>query len=338
MLEKLERKFGKFAIKGLMKYVVIVYAVGFITYLINPEFYYQWLMLDIDKVLQGQVWRLVSFIIQPIESDSVILTLLMLYVYFSLGTALERVWGSFRFNMFYFSGVLFNILAVIVIYVITYAVTGYGVSYPITLYYLNMSMFLAFAAIFPDIQFLLMFLIPVKAKYMFAIYGVFLGIDIYEGFTDSMMVIVKDGSLGVITNDAAYAPGFPPQLIYSKWLAGVITILVIVVSLLNFIIYFVGTRKNKFSPHDIKRRMEFRRSYNEGNVNRNSAASNEKIVHPFGNTKITRHKCCVCGKTEKDDPDLEFRFCTKCEGNYEYCSEHIYTHVHKTGADEEKDT
>ena len=47
-----------------------------------------------------------------------------------------------------------------------------------------------------------------------------------------------------------------------------------------------------------------------------------------GRTVITRHKCAICGRTELDDENLEFRFCSKCEGNYEYCSEHLYTHEH----------
>lgn len=335
MLEKLERKFGKYAIRGLMKYVVIVYAAGYITYFINPTFYYEWLMLDIDKVLSGQVWRLISFLIQPIESNNVIITALMLYVYYSLGTSLERIWGSFRFNVFYFSGVLFNALAVVVIYLLVYAIAGYGISYPISLYYLNMSMFLAFAAIFPEIQFYLMFLIPVKAKYMFAVYGVFMAIDIYEGFTAQAMLVVRNGELALIINEPAAGEIVSEMVINSKWLGGVITILVIIISLLNFVIFFISAKKSHFSPRQIQRRMEFKRSVRTGEQDRTAGAEKDNIVRPFGNTRITRHKCCVCGKTEKDDPDLEFRFCTKCEGNYEYCSEHIYTHVHKTA--EEKD-
>ena len=43
---------------------------------------------------------------------------------------------------------------------------------------------------------------------------------------------------------------------------------------------------------------------------------------------ITRHKCAICGRTEKDAPELEFRYCSKCEGNYEYCQDHLFTHEH----------
>ena len=44
--------------------------------------------------------------------------------------------------------------------------------------------------------------------------------------------------------------------------------------------------------------------------------------------KISFHKCDVCGITEHDSPDMEFRYCSKCAGNYEYCSEHLQKHIH----------
>lgn len=184
MIEKLEKKLGRFAVRGLMKYVIIVYLVGYISYNVNPTFYYQWLMLDVDKLLQGQVWRLITFIIQPIDTSNILLTAVMLYVYYSIGTSLERTMGTFRFNLFYFSGVFFNALAVIIIYVVTYLGMGehIGINYPIDLYYLNMSMFLVFAAIYPDVHFMLMFMIPFKAKFLMIAYAVLLGVDVITAF------------------------------------------------------------------------------------------------------------------------------------------------------------
>ena len=64
-LDKLERKFGRYAIPNLMYYIIILYAVGFVLDLINPSFYYQYLSLDAAKILQGQIWRIFTFIIQP---------------------------------------------------------------------------------------------------------------------------------------------------------------------------------------------------------------------------------------------------------------------------------
>ena len=95
----------------------------------------------------------------------------------------------------------------------------------------------------------------------------------------------------------------------------------VIASLLNFIIFFFGTRNmNRYNPKEIHRRNKFKKAVNPGS----------KTV-PFrnGSEGITKHKCAVCGRTEKDDPNLEFRFCSKCNGNYEYCQDHLYTHIHK---------
>ena len=118
MIDKLEKKFGKYAIKGLMRYIIGLYLVGFLIYLVDNTFYNTWLMFDVDKILEGQVWRIVTFIIQPVNVNNVFGMFIALYVYFIFGTALENVWGTFRFNLFYISGLFFNILAVITMYII----------------------------------------------------------------------------------------------------------------------------------------------------------------------------------------------------------------------------
>ena len=292
MLQKLERKFGRYAVTGLMKYVIILYAAGFVINLFDSSFYSTWLMLDIDKLLKGQVWRLVTFIIQPMESNLIFMAL-MLYVYYSIGITLERVWGTFRFNLFYFSGVLFNILAVVIIYIISYLWLGMGVSYPISLYYLNLSMFLAFAVTFPDMRFYLMFLIPIKAKYLSIAYGVLLVYDILTAFSLSSFY-------------------------------GICIAVSVFVAMANFFTYFLMTRRY-VSPRQIKRRMDFSRNYTAG---ARAAYSNSGTDPASGKTTITRHKCAVCGRTELDGDDIQFRFCSKCNGNYEYCQDHLFTHEH----------
>ena len=96
----------------------------------------------------------------------------------------------------------------------------------------------------------------------------------------------------------------------------------IIASLLNFIIFFLGTRNlNRYNPKEIHRRNQFKRAMGESKT----------VPFPGGSKsgEVTKHKCAVCGRTEKDDPNLEFRFCSKCNGNYEYCQDHLYTHIHK---------
>ena len=280
-LYKLERKFGRYAIHNLMKYIVGLYALGYVVYMINPYIYYQFLMLDIDKVLHGQIWRLVTFLIQPVDASGLFFMLISLYLYFMIGNSLENAWGAFRFNLYYLTGILFNILAVIIIYAVT------GRSYPITLSYINQSMFFAFAAIYPNVELLLMFIIPIKVKYLGIIYGIVVGYEVFQ--------YIKVGDY--------------------------LSVIVILFALANFIIFFLSTRNYKrISPSEIRRKQNYRRQTRQ--------ASYGNVTQFKGRNVVTRHKCAVCGRTELDDDNLEFRFCSKCEGNYEYCMDHLFTHEH----------
>lgn len=144
-LDKLERKFSRYAIPNLMTYIIILYAAGFVLNLINPTFYSQFLSLDAGKILQGQIWRIVTFIIQP-PSDSLIFIVFVLYLYYMIGKQLEAAWGAFRFNLYFFSGMLFIVIGAILAFLLTGAVL------PMDTWYLNLSLFFAFAALYPDIQ------------------------------------------------------------------------------------------------------------------------------------------------------------------------------------------
>ena len=138
-LDKLERKFSRYAIPNLITYIIILYAAGFALELINPTFYSQFLSLDASKILQGQIWRIVTFIIQP-PSDSLIFIVFALYLYYMIGKQLEAAWGAFRFNLYFFSGMLFIVLGAILAYLLT------GTVLPMDTWYLNLSLFFAFAA------------------------------------------------------------------------------------------------------------------------------------------------------------------------------------------------
>lgn len=281
LINKLNRKFGRYAIHNLMFYIILLYAAGFIISLINSDFYYNYLMLDIDKVLHGQIWRIVTFIIQPTSKTNILFLAIELYLYYMIGNALENAWGAFRFNMYYLSGLLFNVLAVIIIYLFT------GRSIDLGLTYINRSMFFAFAALYPNVQFLIFFIIPLKVKYLGYVYGVYV---LYE----------------IIVNVMA-----------GYYFVGI----AIAVALGNFLIYFLSSRNYKrMSPGEIKRKSNYKRQVNAG--------KGGNVVEFRGKKTITRHKCAVCGRTELDDENLEFRFCSKCDGNYEYCMDHLFTHEH----------
>lgn len=298
MIYRLEKKFGKYAIRNLMVYVTAAYVIGWLISMLSPRFYTDWLMLDVEKVFfKGQVWRLITFLIQPISATGngmeIVFMLISLYLYYFIGQMLERLWGSFRFNVFYFSGILFNILAVVIIYVGTYFVLGQGFSFPIGLEYINLSMFLAFSVEFAEVSLLLFFVIPVKVKYIGIIYALFHCVDIIS-------LLAEGNALGVYMAIA------------------------LVVAILNFILFFFSTRKYRAGRmKHLKRRFEYVSDVHKGEREAQVTGTGQG-----GKTVITRHRCVVCGRTELDDPELEFRFCSKCEGNYEYCMDHLYTHVH----------
>lgn len=312
MIYRLEKKFGKFAVPNLMRYITAMYIIGWVISLVSPNFYAEWLMLDIDKVLKGQVWRFFTFLIQPIEASTgspfdIVFMLISIYLYYFIGTMLERLWGSFRFNLFYFSGILFNILAVVIIYVGWYLYTGTARSFAITLDYINLSMFLAFAVEFGEISLLLFFIIPVKVKYIGIVYGAIQVLQI----------------LGYLFSGEAI---------------GVCLAVAFAVAMMNFIIFFVSSRSYRKANglKNLKRRFAYSAEVKKGEKEAQIVSTGQS-----GRTVITRHRCVVCGRTELDDPELEFRFCSKCEGNYEYCMDHLYTHVHvvreaKDVMDEEK--
>ncbi len=286
---KLEQKFGRYAIRNLSLILVICYGVGYLIELTGLTNILYYLTLDPYLILHGQVWRLVTWIIIPPSGFS-ILTLITLFFYWSIGRSLERAWGDWFYNVYIFSGMLFTIIGSFLL--LAYFTIAYG-SYDnaglimnvasgyFSTYYVNMSIFLAFAATFPDSVVLLMFFIPIKVKWLGIIYGAFL---LYQ-FVSALL----GGSI--------------------------VTSVVIIVSLLNFLIFFVYRQKLRGNTP----RQRFRQAVRHHEYNADYRA---------GQAKIAKHKCAICGRTDEEYPDLEFRFCSKCNGNYEYCSEHLFTHKH----------
>ena len=269
-LNKLERKFGKYAIPNLMYYVVILYAIGLIISQLAPQVYFEYLMLDASKILKGQIWRVVTFLMWPM-SGGMFINVLIIYCYYNLGRTLEYMWGTFRFNLYFLMGVVGHVLAAIIIYL------AFGIVYPLTAEYLNFSLFLAYALTFPDHNFLLFMVIPIKAKWL-ALF------------------------------DVAF-------FVYCFIFGGAPTKIAVVMSMINVIVYFFLTRGSRYSPREVMRKQQFKAKMNE-------TAREVK--------KTGRHRCAICGKTELDNPDMTFRYCSKCEGDFEYCQDHLYTHQHVT--------
>ena len=286
---RLRRKLEKYAIPNLTLYLIICYGIGYLMQYLVPAGY-QYLMLDPFLVLKRQVWRLVTWILIPPDSSNIFFVLITLYLYYSLGGLLERIWGTYKYNVYLFSGLLFTILGAFVLcgysvlmsaqptmYTGLYLLNNGSAVYfgQFSTYYINMSIFLACAASIPDVQVLLMFLFPIKVKWLGIVYGIILLVNCIQG--------------------------------------GIATWIVVIFSLLNFLVFFLRSKgKMHLSVGQIKRQQEFHQK-----------------MRAAGQTKgITRHKCAICGRTELDGDDLEFRFCSKCNGNYEYCQYHLFTHEH----------
>ena len=329
-LHKWDQKFGKYAIPHLTRYIIMTYIAGYILMLIggiNGTYngINSLLILSWRGILHGQVWRVFSWLLIPpntlTSSAYDLLTIIMLFVYYQLGTLLEKMWGDFLYNVYIFAGLVMTVIGALLLYL------GTGVDFGamFSTYYVSLSIFLGFAMTFPEQRMLFMFFIPIKIKYL-AIIDI--GYLIYA--------IVQYARVGLLV----------PALV------------MIVCSLAGPILFFFGTRKNGMIyfknrvQNNLKQKMQggpyTGAAGRTGGNTRNTSGRSERgetqnrTGNPFGQagSKIDRttfagpggqmpvHRCAVCGRTELDNPDLEFRFCSKCSGNYEYCSDHLQNHIH----------
>ena len=176
-MSKFEKKFGKYAIKNISLMLIMCYAVGYIIQLMGGGFL-DFLTLNPYRILHGEIWRIVTWIIVPPSSFN-LFTVIMLFFYYSVGTTLERTWGAYRYNLYLFSGMLFTVLGSFVALGLCYIFQGEAMAIPgnaavvcefystlFSTYYINMSILLAFAATFPDVQVMIMFVIPLKMKWL----------------------------------------------------------------------------------------------------------------------------------------------------------------------------
>ena len=246
---------------------------------------YNILCFDRTRILQGEVWRLITYPL-TFNAGNIIFTLVGLVCYYSLGRAMENLWGTFRFNLYYLSGVVMMDL---------FCILFGGRA---NVYYLNLSLFLGYATLYPNAQFLLLYIIPVKA-WIFAL------LDLVLTLFDVIQLTVA---------------GYFPFSLFPF------------VALLNYFLFFgkdvlnvipmawranasrLFKRKKKYSPGPAK------------TIPFPTAGSYQATVStpkaPY------RHRCTVCGRTDVSDPELEFRYCSRCNGYYCYCEEHISNHTH----------
>ncbi len=271
-VERFCYKHPNFGIKNLMRYISIANVALWLIGALNPVLL-SYLTFDPHAILHGQIWRLVSFVFYPPSMG--LLAFIAFYFYYWIGSTLEAHWGTGQFNIYFFSGVILTIIYGFLMYFIT------GVSFRLDAQYIYLSMFFSFAALYPNMEVLLFFIIPIKIKYL--------------AYIDAAYFII-----GVISGS------FPGNLLP-------------VVAVLNFLIFCGGDLFR-----DIRR------------VRRGSSASavnfrrESKRIRREQEQKLYNHKCAVCGRTDRDYPNLEFRYCSRCAGYHCFCEDHINNHIHFT--------
>lgn len=277
-MKNLRQKFERFCynnrtkgIPNLMLYVTIGTALVYLMSMFDRSYtLFNALCFNRELILQGQVWRLFTYIF-VYDAGYMLVTAIVLFCYYTLGRAMESLWGTLRFNLFYFTGVvLMDVFCMI-----------FGGAADIT--YLNMSLFLGYATMFPQARFLFLYIIPVKAW----IFGVI------------------DLALTAVSVISMTAAGLFPYSLFP------------LVAIGNYFLFFGKDVKNlfpSFGPRVTK--------------------TTQKVV--FKTVPVRKeepkvsynHRCTVCGRTDVSDPELEFRYCSRCNGYFCYCEDHISNHTH----------
>lgn len=185
ILDRLQRKLPWLAFRNLNLYMTAIFLLGLAINIINPLYYFYYLSLDISKVMSGEVWRLLTFIFYPPSSGrSIILSLLMIYVYYSITKTLTMMWGNFKFNVYMLIGYVSQILGSFFVY---FVLRENVILVPI---YATFSIIMAFALSFPDALFLIYFFIPLKAKYFaYLEIAIYVFNFIFSGMADRVAII-----------------------------------------------------------------------------------------------------------------------------------------------------
>ena len=265
-------------IPNLMLYIVMGSAIVYVMSQISGNYFlYNLLYFDRTRILHGEIWRLFTYpLTYGAGSSNLLLIAISLFCYYYLGTAMERTWGTLKFNLFYFTGVV-----LMDVYCLIFG--GYA-----SVTYLNTSLFLGFATMHPDASFLLFFIIPIKA-WFFALFD-----------------------LALVLIDLFTLP-FPSNFFS-------------VISLANYFLFF-GSDVVNLLPLNwrIKLRRKMGKPIPQSRVIQFTKAAPKQTEQPSFN-----HRCTVCGRTDVDSPELEFRYCSRCNGFHCYCEDHINNHVHIT--------
>ena len=271
----------RFGIPNLMKGIVVAMAAVFLLDLFSNGYATYMLYFNANLILQGELWRLVTWLFLP-TSGSLLWIAVSLSFYYFIGTAVEEYWGTARFTLFYLScAALMVVFAFISLLWDPVPIVSNGT--------LNRMLFLAFATLYPDALIRVYLIPPVKAKWLAVLYVVLTLYDLLRsGLTAALFSL--------------------PQLL-AVWLV--------------YLVFFWDRaadllREFGFSVRHLNSRQTIQF--------KSAVKQQRKKAQQQG----YRHKCEVCGRTDADFPDLQFRYCSKCAGYHCYCEDHIFNHTHYT--------
>ena len=257
LLDNLQRRFGRFAVPHVTEVLIACQAIAFF---LQSQAFLANIALVPRRVLEGEAWRLFTFLCQP-PPYNLLFALFFWYMFYLMGTALENTWGAFCYNAYLLVG-----------WAATVAMSFLQPDAEASPEFLQGSVFLAFAYLYPDFQLLLFFILPVKMKWLGLLQWLY------------YLLLIMFGSL--------------------------MTQLLVLASVCNFVLFFW---------HDIVLRMK---------AGRRRMAHQAKTIHQ---ANTPRHTCAVCGATNVSDPEMSFRYCSKCAGAPCYCAEHLHNHEHTAG-------
>ena len=268
-IERFSYKHPNFGVPNLMKYISIANVAFWLLGAVNRTAL-SYLVFDPALILRGQVWRLFTFVLYPPSLG--LLAFIAFYFYYWMGSSLEQYWGTPQFNIYLLIGYVLTVVYGFAVYFIA------GIRLSLTAEYLYLSMFFSFAALFPEMQVLLFYFIPIKIKYMAYLMAAFF---VYSILTTP----------------------FPLNLLP-------------LVATLNFFVFFGGELWSRRPRRASANTVNFRKE--AGRIRRQQK------------DKLYTHKCAVCGRTDAEYPELEFRYCSRCAGYHCFCQDHINNHIHFT--------
>jgi len=271
LLSRLDSKFGRYAMPNVTVVLIAGQVLMMVAYYLNPTNaqnrfdVLERIRMYPDKVISGEVWRLVTFVFDPPVSD-LFFGFFFWYLFYLMGTTLEVAWGTFRYNAFLLIGYFATLASAFGVH---FALGAAAPGFPASNGFLYGTVFLAFARLYPDFTMYIFFILPIKIRWLATLQWIFYGLRfLFGGWMEKAMIVA---------------------------------------SVSNYLLFFgsdvlrnirQGHRRMRYQAHALK--------------------APPRLVH----------KCRVCGMSSDDAPRMQFRYCSKCEGQSCYCAEHLMNHEH----------